>query len=567
MEAQAWASGAEVARDAIKAQLTTLVGCSAFRASPRRRRLLSYLVGQTLDGNADRLKAFDVAIAVFGRDERFDPQQDPIVRMEAQRLRRDLEHYYLTEGADDPVRIDIPKGGYVPTFTARSQSAPAPSLAPSPMLSWDARRWMIAVPAVLVALIAAGMALTPARAPAPLTADHAVPLLVAPFTALSGDGAELLATGVTTRLVEDLSGFDQLRVFDGTVSVGAPDRPPRTVTLRVDGIVQRGEREIEVGARLLDATTGEVLWSERYRRAAAIEDVLAIEDELARDMAEQMALPNGPIAVAAEMRAAGNPESLSAFDCVQRARQLRRQSRPDDHGAIVACLEEATVREPGYAEAWAQLSLLQMVAVRFQLADPAGVAASLVAAGRAAERAHAIAPHNPGSLRALANVRQAQGSYAEAVRLLRQALKLRPGDPETRAVLGWQLMARGRLDEAGSLLQEAIAHSWRSPAWYHAALALTFYLDDEPARAHAEAVLGQGFCCGIGQAALAIAAAANGQPAEAQAALDRALAQAPQLGSEPRRLWKPFHIDGALVDRLVDGLCTAGLHEPEPTAG
>jgi adenylate cyclase len=100
----------------IRAHLARLLGTVAFRASDRRRRLLGYVVEQTLVGHADRLKAFDLAVAVLGRDDRFDPQHDPIVRVEVRRLRRDLEHYYLTDGRDDPIRITIAKGHYVPTF-------------------------------------------------------------------------------------------------------------------------------------------------------------------------------------------------------------------------------------------------------------------------------------------------------------------------------------------------------------------------------------------------------------------------------------------------------------------
>ena len=77
------------------------------------------MVEQTLAGRAERLKAFDLAIAVLGRDKRFDPQNNPIVRIEVRRLRRDLGDYYLTDGRDDPIRITIPKGHYVPAFEVR----------------------------------------------------------------------------------------------------------------------------------------------------------------------------------------------------------------------------------------------------------------------------------------------------------------------------------------------------------------------------------------------------------------------------------------------------------------
>lgn len=58
------------------------------------------------------LKAYTVATEVLGRNADFDPQTDPIVRVEATRLRRALDRYYLAEGRDDPVRITMPRGGY-----------------------------------------------------------------------------------------------------------------------------------------------------------------------------------------------------------------------------------------------------------------------------------------------------------------------------------------------------------------------------------------------------------------------------------------------------------------------
>jgi adenylate cyclase len=89
-----------------------------FIRSERHRRFLSFIVDETLQGRGDRIKAYTIATSAFGRSEGFDPQQDSIVRIEAGRLRRALEHYYLTEGADAPVRIVIPKGTYVPQFIA-----------------------------------------------------------------------------------------------------------------------------------------------------------------------------------------------------------------------------------------------------------------------------------------------------------------------------------------------------------------------------------------------------------------------------------------------------------------
>ena len=124
------ADDARPSPEEVRAYLAHLLGAAAFPASARRRRLLEYVVEQTLAGRAERLKAFDLAIAVLGRDKRFDPQNNPIVRIEVGRLRRDLEHYYLTDGRDDPIRITIPKGHYVPAFEVRGRSAPEPAPPP-----------------------------------------------------------------------------------------------------------------------------------------------------------------------------------------------------------------------------------------------------------------------------------------------------------------------------------------------------------------------------------------------------------------------------------------------------
>jgi adenylate cyclase len=83
-------------------------------------KFIGFVVNEALEGRASQLKGYTIAVAVYGRSESFDPQIDPIVRVEAGRLRRALAHYYLTTGKNDPVRIEIPKGGYIPTFqTAR----------------------------------------------------------------------------------------------------------------------------------------------------------------------------------------------------------------------------------------------------------------------------------------------------------------------------------------------------------------------------------------------------------------------------------------------------------------
>ncbi len=119
----------EASQDEARAQLDRILTSAEFDATPREQSFLKYVVGETLDGRASRIKAYTIAVEVFGRSGSFDSQNDPIVRIEASHLRRSLERYYLTAGRSDPIVISIPKGGYVPIFARRqgdgARSAPA----------------------------------------------------------------------------------------------------------------------------------------------------------------------------------------------------------------------------------------------------------------------------------------------------------------------------------------------------------------------------------------------------------------------------------------------------------
>src|SRR3954465_6223350 len=136
--------------DAVRPYLARLLGSAAFKATPQRRKLLEYAVGHSLAGRHDRLKAFELGVVVLGRNERFDPQTNPIVRIEMGRLRRELEHYYETAGHDDPIRIGIPRGNYIPVFALRD-SPPPPTAPPLARAKPGWARWR--VPAVALAAL------------------------------------------------------------------------------------------------------------------------------------------------------------------------------------------------------------------------------------------------------------------------------------------------------------------------------------------------------------------------------------------------------------------------------
>ena len=100
----------------IRAALDRIAVSEAFCASPQLVAFLRYVVEATLRGSQDRIKGYTIAVEAFGRGDDFNPQDDPIVRVEAMRLRRALQRYYANGGRDDSVRIVLPLGSYVPEF-------------------------------------------------------------------------------------------------------------------------------------------------------------------------------------------------------------------------------------------------------------------------------------------------------------------------------------------------------------------------------------------------------------------------------------------------------------------
>src|SRR6516164_7823398 len=98
------------------AQLNRIFGSKAFRQADRLKRFLSFIVEETLAGRGERLKEFVVGVEVFGKDNSFDPRNDPIVRVQARRLRSQLARYYHEEAPESELTIELPKGGYAPVF-------------------------------------------------------------------------------------------------------------------------------------------------------------------------------------------------------------------------------------------------------------------------------------------------------------------------------------------------------------------------------------------------------------------------------------------------------------------
>lgn len=120
----------------VEEQLRRILASERFAHSDRLRRFLQYVVEETLAGRQDRLKEYSLGVAVFDRDASYDPRTDPIVRVEAVRLRARLSEYYTSQGIQDPLIIELPRGSYTSTVRRRTPGQ-------TRKLEWLRRlRWM-----------------------------------------------------------------------------------------------------------------------------------------------------------------------------------------------------------------------------------------------------------------------------------------------------------------------------------------------------------------------------------------------------------------------------------------
>jgi TolB-like protein len=499
------ADSAPPSADAVRTAVDRITASSDFAASDRARRFLRYVVGETLSGRSERIKAFSVAVEVFGRDETFDPQNDPVVRIEAGRLRRALEHYYLLSGKDDPVFIDIPKGGYVPTFLSRLIAPPAePQAAPPPaappvetrpvpprLWHWYALAAAVVLSGLAGAWYASGMPpFEDAKANVALAGPK---LVVLPFEDL-GDStvSSLYSAALTDDVVSALGSFKEITVLGVQTSRSLGPSPDiRTlgenlgVQYVLEGSVRADLARIRVAARLLSATNGAVLWSRTYEHPLTAADLFAIQIKTAGEVAAAIAQPYG---IVFQAEAAAEPESppddLDAYLCTLRYYVYRAAITPAGYREVRECLESAVERFPAYATAWALLSHVYVDEIRTGFASsPEPPEEMALSAARTAVR---LEPENTRALQALATALFFSHKLDEAFEVADAALALNPNDSELLGQLGQLMGLAGRTEDGRALLEKALALNPGHSGFYRGVLATIAYMQRDYDRALSE---------------------------------------------------------------------------------
>jgi TolB-like protein/Tfp pilus assembly protein PilF len=589
--------GDGITREVVQAQLQRIVACREFDASERNRRFLQYVVEETLTGRTDRIKAYSIATSVFGRDESFDPQTDPIIRIEASRLRRSLERYYLTAGKLDPVRIEIPKGSYVPTFRSgatdkraadasvpeRTDVASAISGSPAAINTkgngWDRATWRRRIATAagsLAALLLAWLGIawsgqyppfSPQRQPASVV-DRGPAIFVAPFDNDGGNAMDAsLVRGFTREVIIGLTRFDDLSVFGPATSFRygeSADLQASASSLPVDFVVSGGvmvsEDRYRVGVTLVDAKTGRNLWSDVIEQQLTVGGIFQAREFIANRIVQTLAQPYGIIFREKSRATEGTlPHFFTSYQCMLEFYNYWRTLSRSLHANVQKCLEKVVAEDPGYSEAYSALAMVYANIYRYGFSDEGGAFDPLPKALDLARHSLELAPDSVQGYKALHLVYWLMNDVDRSFQAAEQGLALNPNDSEIMADLGGRRCLAGDWERGLPLVQEAFARNPGQPGLYRIVTSLRFYLNGQYEEALAEIEKADIPSVIHYHVILAMAHAQLGQMKEAEADVKEVLRIDPAYGDNVVADLKKHNVYPDLIQAVVEGLRKAGL--------
>jgi serine/threonine-protein kinase len=372
----------------VRLALAKLTSSALFADSQRMARFLRFAVEETLLGNGARLKEIVIGAEVFDRGPAYDPRLDPIVRVEARRLRSKLRAYYETEGRNDDLIIEFPKGTYQPLFKFRSQSAPAST-------------------------------------PHATHPTGSAAIVILPFANLDPEpDQQYFSDGLTEELIHALTRIPGLRVIAwNTATHFRAEQDIEQIRTRLGvsyilrGAVRRTGQRLRITAQLIDALTGEYVWSDTYNRET--QDVFAIQEQIALVIVNALQLRLGSPAPPSRGR------NLECFNLCLKARYHANDRTAEGMRRAAICFEQAVAIDAGSALAYAGLADSYTLLADYGFINAVEV---MEKAKAAAEKAVELDANSAEAFTSLAWIRSRyEWRWAEADALYRRSIELNPG--------------------------------------------------------------------------------------------------------------------------------------------
>ncbi|MGW8320720.1 MAG: hypothetical protein ACWGSD_04130 [Thermodesulfobacteriota bacterium] len=516
-----------ISPDAILAQLKRILSHPEFQATPQQRDFLRFVVMETLEGREHEIKGYTVAIQVLGRRANFDPKTDPAVSIQANRLRLALERYYLVAGREDPIRIDVPRGTYVPTFHLQQARGP------------DAARSR--------------------EEPEALEGSDPWPtVLVRPLKNLTGDPEQdYVATGLAAELAIELSRYQDIRVLmhsRGEQRRDALDSDGRFV---IEGSVHKDTAGIKVAVHLIDTTNDTQILGDMHRFDAKTSDLIAFQEEIARVIAVKVAGEHGMIAGTMSAESRNKPPSeLSTYQAILRYYQYDMVVSIDTYLRALEALQAAAESEPECGQVWTLLARLYLDNISLEYCD---IGTPLDRAVAFAEKAVLLNPASQRARTVLAYARMLGNQIPSARAEAERALVLNPGSLLFMDNLGYLLTLLGEWERGSALLRRAVRLNPYYRPFVHYGLWLNGFRQEEYEQAYTESLnfrMTGNFWEPLAQAATL---GQLGRTEEGQKAAGALLELKPDFPSRGRVLIGHYIKFEEIAGRVVEGLRKAGV--------
>lgn len=560
--------------DAIVSALARLLAWSEIARSPQLARFLEYIVQKTLAGEDQSIKAYSIAVDVFGRGADFDPQADPIVRVQARRLRALLEDFYRGPGLDEAVQIRLPVGRYVPDFVAVDPAGEAEPVALPMREDLPLRRRLSSGPtvswyvlAVLAVALLVGAYWITAWGPRQQQSARVTGLLQRPsvsiveFQNLSLTSWPLpQVAGLAIELVTDLEQFDNVAVsYRGGESAALVENPPDSDFI-LTGIVRPDGAVVQYSAILTETGTGSVVWNQTLSVPAVEAAIPGVLDKVSRAFSLVLGSPRGPLhASARALMATALPNlDINLYLCRVLFDRYRETGAAADAQSAKDCL--AALPE---TEKQTSVALAASASLTVEFVDAAAREQGLEDRMRLAADKLLLAieldPISGFVWEQQARMHEARGEMDQAQADYASSVQLNPASADALAAFARLLALSGALREAEPMARDAAEGSPNPPAWYFGVPTLLALRDQNFVQAvdHAERYAQADRELGPVLAILA------GQQAGANAVVNRYLPQVLDMaafrakGVLPRL--RERISDGALVDQIRTSLTKAGV--------
>ena len=465
---------------AIREQLVRILNSDPFHQAQRRQRFLEYIVNEALAGRGERLKGYNIAQAVFDRAETFDPNIDPIVRMEAARLRDRLREYYDGDGQSDPIRIELPKG----TYTPHIEFGQAPTLNPRPDRAAPIKQLGMLAAAVLL-IIAAGLWGLQYWTSGPSLPDKPS-VAVLPFDNIGADPKwDRLADGMTDDVITDLSHSKDLVVIARNSTELYKGKPidlrqvgrDLNVKYVLQGSIQSMGDQIRVNAQLIEVASGGHVWSERYDRPA--DDLFVVQNNVTQRIAATLTGSWGGVVAQAERRLLKRkpPASLSAFETyllgIEAETRVTKESLIEAEGLFRKALQ----LDPQLARAYVGLVDVQTYLIDLGFAPSVEEALSKMM--EAGAKAVQLDPDDGTTHFALGLAYNFHGKLEQALAEFDRAEALSPSDADLLLNVAWAISYFSEAARAVSLSERSLALNPHYPDWYNQGLSVVHFFAEQ----------------------------------------------------------------------------------------